>query len=153
MFLNAFITFVGIHSRTSVKLRKNTKHSSVEKTAQNNSPKYRSPYRSNIFDMIGDNCQLYEEFETGSKKLSHNELFGIATNLLQIESGKERFNEILLMYPNLGYFRNKNEKYWFDQFSYLRQNNYKPSSCNTFCPYKNSCPHSSNIISTIKPKK
>jgi hypothetical protein len=38
-------------------------------------------------------CQLLREFESGSRRLSHDELFGLATNLVNVETGSELFLE------------------------------------------------------------
>ena len=82
----------------------------------------------------------------------HSELYGIATNLVQIEGGARRFKDIL---TDNAYFTDKPHKYaqWDYYLKYFKQNEYKPQNCNDFCPYKDSCAHSTNILSTVKPKR
>ena len=109
----------------------------------------RTPYRSNVLDDISKVCRLYREFENGNKP-AHNELFAIATNVYHIESGSDRFMEIL---RSNGYYDQNKQKYdyWDRNLKYIRQKNMKPQNC-TFCPYHNTCTHGTNILSTIKPK-
>lgn len=112
--------------------------------------KIRNPYRSDILKDIHTSCQLFREFDAGMKKLHHNELFGIATNLIQIESGIKKFNEILKLNT---YFDNNNKyNYWDFNLKYFKQNEYKPQNCDFFCPYKDICNHGTNILHTAKPK-
>jgi hypothetical protein len=78
----------------------------------------------------------------------HEELYGLATNLIQIESGGKRFRDILGGYPD--YYDNSR---WGYYLGYFKQQNYKPMNCNNFCPYSDECNHSTNILSTVKPKR
>ena len=109
----------------------------------------RTPYRSDVLDEINKVCRLYREFENGNKP-DHNELFAIATNVYHIESGSDKFMELLL---SNGYYNQNKQKYdkWDKDLKYIRRKNMKPQSCNTFCPYHNTCTHGTNILSTIKP--
>lgn len=83
--------------------------------------------------------------------MSHNELLGIALNIRHIESGDDRFNEILTRHPDIDYFTSKKRTYWDRQFGYFKLIKYQPENCNKFCPYKDSCIHTTNILSTMKP--
>ncbi len=84
--------------------------------------------------------------------MSHDELFGIATNLIQVETGTKYFMEKRLEYPNIYPDDAKNEK-WVAHLSYMEQNNYYPQSCDKYCPYHEECVHCKNILSTIHTKR
>lgn len=49
-------------------------------------------YRSGVLEEMDGKCKLFHEFASGKRKLGHNELFGIATNLIQIESRYKIFH-------------------------------------------------------------
>ena len=107
------------------------------------------PYRSGDLKKIESICRLYQEFQSGTKILSSDELLGLATNLVQIESGTARFKSIL---KSNAYFDDRPKKYssWDYSLFYIR--GYTHFSCEGFCPYKNSCVHADSIISTTKPQ-
>ena len=111
---------------------------------------YHRSYRSDVLSDIGSVCQLYREFETGERRLGHTELFGIATNLLQVESGADRFKRLLREHS---YYDDRPEKYrkWVQDLRRIK--GYKPYGCSGFCPYADTCPHGTNILSTVKPKQ
>jgi len=117
---------------------------------ENNIRRKRTSYRSNVLNDIGNVCQLFREFENGDKP-SHDEMAGIANNLIHIEGGVNRFKSIL--HKN-SYFDDRRKKYelWDKHLKHFRQNSHKPQSCSTFCRYIDVCNHSKNILSTIKPK-
>ena len=93
---------------------------------------------------LEENCQLYKGFKDGTHWAYHLELFGIATNLLSIKGGREKFFEAL----------NKDEKYdidnWNYQCNYIVKKNYTPQRCTNFCPYKTTCEHGINMIWSSK---
>jgi hypothetical protein len=114
--------------------------------------KNHSEYRSSTLKSIGTTCQLYHEFESGSKVLNHNELFGLATNLIQVETGTTLFNNILKEYS---YYPNREYKYskWSQDLKYMvKHNGYKPYACDKFCPYSSDCNHGTNMLSSAKVK-
>jgi len=51
---------------------------------------------------------LFNEFESGGKKLNHKELFGLLTNLIQVESGANLFKRRL---KDNSYFDDNPKKY------------------------------------------
>lgn len=108
-----------------------------------------APYRSSFIDDISKSCKLFKEFETGSRRLSHDERFGIATNLIQIELGAKRFKDIL---SEDNFYDDSVVQHWSSHLGYFKQNEYKPASCSVFCPYHKECKHGRNILSTVKPK-
>ena len=115
---------------------------------------YHSKYRSEDLIKISSNCRLYQEFESGSRILHHQELYGIATNLIQIGSGATKFKDIIKLHS---YFDDRPKKYsaWDYYLHYFKNNGsgqYKPESCDGFCPHKDQCPHGVNILTTCIPK-
>ena len=56
--------------------------------------KKHKPYRLSTLDKMRDKCRLYKEFYVGKNK-SHDELFGIATNMIQVETGPKEFKLLL----------------------------------------------------------
>lgn len=127
-----------------------TRNSSV-KTPDEKSKNHKE-YRSGVLKKIEEKCRLFHDFATGNKKLSHDELFGIATNLIQVDSGIKYFKKKRLQYQNLYTDDNKNKR-WEDQITYMSQHGYYPESCERYCPYHEECNHSKNILSTVCAKR
>ncbi|MCL2187348.1 MAG: DEAD/DEAH box helicase family protein [Defluviitaleaceae bacterium] len=103
--------------------------------------------RAGDFDSLRSCCQLFREFENGSRRLPHSELFGLATNLAHVETGAKWFIGTL---RSVAYYDNRPDKYrkWQQDFRYIKA----PSACVGFCPFANDCTHGMNIISTAKVK-
>lgn len=104
------------------------------------------PMRNFKFDELTNKCKLFFEWQTGTKWLDHNELFGVLTNLINIKGGQKVFIDVLNQYPQY-YERKVSIKY---QVKYAVKNCYKPMSCRAFCPYANECEHSENLILTVQ---
>lgn len=124
-----------------------TENSSV-KTPERK-PKNHKEYRSGVLQDM-NKCRLFYDFSVGSRKLTHDELFGIATNLIQVETGIKYFVKKISEYPELYPDDVKNEK-WKTDISYM--SDYYPESCDKYCPYKEECTHCKNILSTIHAKR
>ena len=107
-------------------------------------------YRSSMLDEMRDGCRLCHDFYVG-KDMNHDELFGIATNMIQVETGLREFLRIQSTYPDI-YGRERYEK-WSKDIHYMKKLNYKPQYCQSFCPYRDSCKHGVNILSTVHPKR
>lgn len=138
------INFIDSTSASSVAI-------SVNKTdIANKEYKNHNTYRSSVLSEMGSKCKLFSEFEAGSN-MEHNELFGLATNIIQVETGYQRFKEIQSAYPEI-YDSERQEK-WNKHISYIKQQGYSPQSCQSFCPYSNSCKHGTNALSTVRPKR
>jgi hypothetical protein len=90
------------------------------------------------------------EFSSGVRQLHHHELFGLATNMVNVEKGIKIFMEILFKYPH--FYDNSEKKKWNYYLPYFRDQGYYKQSCNRFCPYRDTCKHGTNILSTVKPK-
>ena len=106
-------------------------------------------YRSEVIKTLSSNCQLYQEFKSGSRVLPQSELLGLASNLIQVETGDKRFKAIL---STKAYFDDQPEKYgdWDFYFYYIKDKGPRP--CISFCPHQDKCSHGKNILSTTKPK-
>ena len=117
---------------------------------ENSTPNYHRPYRSGDLVGVRSRCRLFNEFESGGKKLNHKELFGLLTNLVQVESGANLFKRRL---RDNSYFEDNPKKY--DDWDYYARyvKDYKPYSCDGYCPYKNECTHGTNLLSTAKVKR
>ncbi len=107
-------------------------------------------YRRSCLDQMGSVCRLFSEFETGKRDMTHNELFALAINLKHVETGLQRFRTIQKKYTN--FYDAERREEWERQLSYIRQQEYKPFSCDNFCPYRDKCNHGKNILSTVRPK-
>ncbi len=95
-------------------------------------------------------CQLYREFESGVRKLHHEERFGLSTNITYVETGVGVFEDILSRYPE--YYDISKRDQWKFYLKYIKDNNYHPEQCRKFCAYSDICKHGANILSTVKPE-
>jgi len=106
----------------------------------------REKQRNIDYEKMADKCQLFREFITGQYWAYHSELFGLATNLLCLEGGKEQF------FKGLNSTNKYGEK--FNDFifyaNYINSVSYAPQRCEYFCQFSNSCKHGKNIIETTK---
>lgn len=138
-----------------VKLSDSTNKSSVTPSVDrtdgvNKGYKNHGAYRSSVLSAMSRRCQLFKEFEAGERDMTHDELFALATNLIQVETGLRRFKEIQAEHPE--FYDNERREKWERHLSYIRQQEYKPFGCNNFCPYHEKCNHGMNILSTVRPK-
>lgn len=110
-------------------------------------PNVHQPYRSDVIKSISFNCKLYHEFESNStdRKLSFQELLGLATNLARVESGRKVFISILGS-KSFSEDDGLSVNNWDYYFYYLKQRN--PYPCSSFCSYHKNCTHGQNILST-----
>ena len=108
-------------------------------------------YRSAILQNIHKKCRLLNDFVTGERKLSHDELFGIATNLIDVETGAKCFMEIRSKHSEL-YIDEKTAK-WKADLLYMVQNDYRPECCEKYCPYHEECSHGRNILTTVHSRR
>ena len=108
-------------------------------------------YRSGDIKLIRPACQLFRDFEDGTYKLEHRELFMLATNLINIESGRKLFLDTLRNHSHIESYVQK-YNYWAYNLGYMVQNRYKPKSCDGDCRHNNQCNHGKNIITTAMSK-
>jgi len=102
----------------------------------------RSLIRDYPFGYLYDNCQLYREAIEGKYWLYHNEMFGLMTNLLQIDGGSAKIKEILN--SRIEYADKMNS--WNAMKNQILKANYSPCHCNKYCPFINECIHGLNMI-------
>lgn len=124
-----------------------TRNSSVKTPGEKS--KNHKEYRIGVLQDM-NKCKLIDDFANGSRKLSHDELFGIATNLIQVENGDKYFMETISEYPYLYTDDVKNRK-WEADLSYM--SGYYPESCDKYCPYYEECTHCKNILLTVHTKR
>lgn len=94
------------------------------------------------FSKLDEVCQFYRHFSTGEYWAYEPELFGLATNLLCIKGGREKFLQGIKSreeYPEPG---------WKYQTNYINRKLYNPQRCEGFCPFERVCDHAKNIIET-----
>ena len=72
----------------------------------------RTEYRSSALKDISSSCRLFREFASGERRLCHEELFGISTSIIHVESGTDTFKKILAGNPDF-YDRIKQENFSF----------------------------------------
>ena len=110
--------------------------------------KNHSPYRSSVLDEMREQCQLLSEFETRERQLHHMELFGLVSNLVQIETGTKLFLDVVGQSPYSDKDPNSRD-YWNHNIkNFICE--YKPYSCDHYCPYCDRCTHGTNILSALK---
>jgi hypothetical protein len=73
-----------------------------------NKSSYHLSYRSSDLKTIISRCEIFKEFVTGSRRLEHMELFGLATNLVHVETGAALFRDCLRKYS---YYETRPKKY------------------------------------------
>ena len=106
-------------------------------------------YRSSDIKNVRHCCRLFREYEIGENGLDHDELFGLMTSLIGIETGSSVFLSIMSKYPKL---YDHLEKWRFD-VQYCIQKGYSPQRCDSFCPYCEECNHTRNILTTAHPSR
>lgn len=97
---------------------------------------------------IVEKCKLCEEL-FNDEYLTFGQLFGICTNLINIENGLTLFKECL-----------KDSKYnitrntdWQIHSDVVNKQELYATKCVNFCPYESQCKHGKNIIQTVKTKR
>ena len=102
----------------------------------------RSIIRDYSFEDLYDNCRLYREAIVGKYWLYHNEMFGLMTNLLQIDGGSAKVKEII----NSRIEYSSKIDSWNAMKNQIIKADYSPCHCDNFCPLKDECIHSYNLI-------
>ena len=104
-------------------------------------------YQSSTLKLLSSRCRLYRDFEAGGRRLTQQELLGLATNLSQVKSGQKSFNAVL---SSKTYDGQETLDNWNYYFYYIKGKGSRP--CTHFCPYRDTCKHGRDILSTSKPK-
>lgn len=105
-------------------------------------------YRSDVLLTMSDRCRLYREFTSQDchNKLSFQEVLGLASNLVHVETGARTFQRVLQEKPWLAQGVSANN--WQYYLYFLKPKN--PTPCGHFCPYCLACHHGETILSTCK---
>ena len=98
---------------------------------------------------LPEKCRLFKEFIKAEKWLYHNELVGLCTNMINVEGGEKIFLKAL---NTLTDYKSYQEKSWDYYALYFKRKEYKPMSCEKFCPYCDKCNHGANMLSMVKLK-
>lgn len=91
---NPIIEYIPFGKKSPKYLKVNFTPLCTKEFSEKRIPKYHRAYESSVFDRMISGCRLFNEFDFGTKRLSHNEIFGIATNVIQIQTGEKRFRDI-----------------------------------------------------------
>ena len=90
-------------------------------------------------------CRLFCDYISG-ERLSHDEWFGLALNLIHIKGGKELLARTFEKYSDrYGDITRK-----LEQIGWAYRNNCKPQRCDNYCPYADTCCHKSTMCHTLK---
>ena len=100
------------------------------------------------WNMLYNKCHLYRDFVDGNEYYYYPELFHLATNLINIEKGKNEFLSILKSTDNADY-EAYHKRNWGAIVNILIAMDYQPKRCCN-CSYEKECLHSKNMILTAK---
>ncbi len=121
------------------------------KNSVNKSKGRRAVTRNFDWNILYDRCRLYRDFVDGSEYYYYPQLFHIATNLINIEKGKNEFLRVLKSSNNANY-EAYHKRNWETILNILIAMDYQPQGCYN-CPYEKECLHAKNMILTAKPGK
>lgn len=105
-------------------------------------------YRKDVLKKLYGYCRLYREFIDDSEWLYYQSLYGLAVNLIHVETGQKTFLKTI---DSSKYDTYKHD--WEFYMNYFKNNRYAPMKCENFCPYCDICQHGSNMLSAIKIKR
>lgn len=107
------------------------------------------PHRSYDLQDIEAECLLIKKFIDGTRILTQDELRGIATSLIWVETGSKKFMQTIRKHS---YFDDNPKRYddWEFYLSYMKKTKHIHLPCNRFCPYRDQCQHAKDILSTSK---
>ncbi|MCX6230831.1 MAG: hypothetical protein NTZ33_04745 [Bacteroidetes bacterium] len=85
------------------------------------------------FDLLSERIKIFNDFVNG-KQLSHNEIFGLATNLRWFKGGIKYMKEMMLKHNNMN--RANYTKHKFTIFNCVDCYDYLPMKLENFSPYE-----------------
>ena len=103
------------------------------------------------WNILYNKCRLYRDFVDGNAYYYYPQLFHLATNLINIEKGKNKFLSILESSDNADY-EAYHKRNWRAIVNILIGMDYQPQRCCN-CSYEKECLHGKNMILTAKPGK
>lgn len=92
-----------------------------------------------------ENCELARRFEDG-ERLNHRVTWGLMTNYIAVDGGQDRFFDKLEFRP--GYTPDVQLK-WIFEVRKARQQNYRPTGCDKYCPFAGECNHGKNMLRQV----
>ncbi|OGS23257.1 MAG: hypothetical protein A2252_09230 [Elusimicrobia bacterium RIFOXYA2_FULL_39_19] len=107
-----------------------------------------SPIRNLGFKKLSKKCQLYRKFINGRYWAYYPELFGMITNLWNVQGARKKFMKAIERYKMP--FRSYAKYDWESRFTYCRKSGYKPTGCDKFCPFTQDCKHRRNMIDHVR---
>jgi len=121
-------------SAVDKKIKFNIENTKIERT-----------YVDNVdFDELMQKCQLFRELSSGEYWAYHDELFGIATNLLSAKGGRDKFMQVIKSSPEY------DEDKWSFFANYINKRLYLPKQCDNYCPFADKCEHGKNMIEQVR---
>lgn len=99
------------------------------------------------FAVLKERCQLFRDFIEGNEYYYYPTLFRIATNMVNMDKGKDMFLKIIDNPENAHCFA-YHTRSWKPILNTIIDMNYQPMSCHG-CPHEDSCPHYKNMILTV----
>ena len=136
IYFNTNISILDVHSRKKVKIQ-NYKNNFKDEEIQNFD-----------FKALDTNCQLWHEYTTGDRHISHQEFFGITTNLWRARGAQKKIIKVLD--NNNDYDESYNNK--INTFNSVKAYGYKPMSCSKFCPHYDQC-QNLNMLQAVNIKR
>ena len=101
------------------------------------------------FATLKSRCKLYRDFADGKEYYYYSTLFHIASNMVNMDKGKEQFLKILNSPQNEHCFSyHESYRNWKPILNTIIDMNYQPMSCRN-CPHVEACPHYKNMILTV----
>ena len=106
--------------------------------------------RNVSLEQLKEGCHLFKEFYSGERWCYHEELFGLATNLLSFMGGRTWF---LTGLESRSEYSALEGGFKLDQFKNhgllnIEKKGYAPQRCENYCPYNRECRHTETILTT-----
>ena len=111
--------------------------------------KYGGLVRKFNFVDLENNCELWADFINGSRWCYHDEIFGIACNMWNVEGAESRMIAAI----------NTNDQYEdkYNKINTIKScaaYGYSPMRCSSFCPYYEGCPNTRlNMLQSVDNKR
>ncbi|MDB1931716.1 hypothetical protein PMY12_14620 [Clostridium tertium] len=116
---------------------------------QSKKVKYDRLVRKFNFSDLENNCELWADFINGSRWCYHNEIFGIACNMWNVEGAETRMISAI---NNSNQYEDKYNK--INTIKSCSSYGYLPERCANFCPYYKWCPNTGiNMLHSIDNKR
>lgn len=99
------------------------------------------------FDTLSERCRFYRDFAEGNEYYYYPQLFRLATNLINMDKGKETFLRIIDA-PQNAQCQSYHKRNWKVILNTLIDMQYQPMNCKG-CPHEDNCLHYKNMILTV----